>query len=275
MNTEKSWDSTPLKPWKDLADDPDYWFRGYFHTARIAWDGTYRRDFDELRRRDLALFALGDVRDRAILDVACGSGLYMVVLAKMGALVSGQDISEQATTEAQAALERHGLQGSLRVGTATRLLFEDASLDGVISGDFVEHISRDEKRTFFSEVYRVLRPGGTFVIKTPNLIYLRLTNLLKRMAALVRGRSPLGIHIEHTRNNPDNQHHGLTTYNELSRMLREQLFHSPQLTFQPLSKRPLPQYWQETLPTLPILWRLFNRDLIVSSRKSLLCGHFP
>jgi len=275
MKAPSSWDSTPLKSWEDLADDPDYWLRGYFHTTRIAWDGRYKRDFDELRRRDLALFALGDVRGRAILDVASGSGLYMVVLAKMGAVVSGQDISEEITTEARAALERHGLHGVLRVGTATRLLFEDASFDGVISGDFVEHISRDEKRTFFSEVYRVLRPGGIFVIKTPNLTYLRLSNLLKKLAALFRGRSPFGIRIEHTQNNPDNQHHGLTTYNELSRMLREQLFHSPQFTYQALSKRPLPQYWQETLPALPVLGKVFNRDVIVSCRKSLLCGYFP
>jgi 2-polyprenyl-3-methyl-5-hydroxy-6-metoxy-1,4-benzoquinol methylase len=135
-----SWDSTPLVTWDDLADDPDYWFRGYFHATRDPGNARYRRDFDELRRRDLALFALGDVAGKTILDVACGSGLYGVMLGKMGALVSGQDISEKAVMTARAASARHGLHGSFRVGTATRLLFEDASLDGVFSGDFVEHI---------------------------------------------------------------------------------------------------------------------------------------
>jgi SAM-dependent methyltransferase len=260
--------------WPDIANDPDYWCRGYFHASELD-PGLYKRDFDELRRRDLALFALGDVRGKTVLDVACGSGLYLVVLAKMGAFASGQDISEESVNNARLALARHSLDASLRVGTATRLLFDDASFDGAISGDFVEHISISEKRMFFAEIYRVLKPGGIFVIKTPNLTYLKLANFLRRIEALAKGRSPLRIHIEHTRNNPDNQHHGLATFRELEGMLREQLFHSPVFIHQPLSKRPLPSSWQEKLPTLPIVWSLFNRDVIVSTRKPLGCGYFP
>lgn len=119
-----------------------------------AGPGLYKRDFDELRRRDLALFALGDVRGKAVLDVACGSGLHLV-LAKMGAFASGQDISEESVNDARWR-SRGSLDASLRVGTATGLLFDDASFDGAISGDFVEHISISEKPTFFAEIYRVL-----------------------------------------------------------------------------------------------------------------------
>jgi SAM-dependent methyltransferase len=42
----------------------------------------------------------------------------------------------------------------------------DASYDTVISVEVLEHVEEDEK--FVKEVYRVLRPGGVFIMTTPN-----------------------------------------------------------------------------------------------------------
>lgn len=44
--------------------------------------------------------------------------------------------------------------------------FEDASFDYVISFQVIEHIKRD--REFVREVHRILRPGGKFIVSTPN-----------------------------------------------------------------------------------------------------------
>lgn len=41
-----------------------------------------------------------------------------------------------------------------------------SSVDYVISFQVIEHIDRD--REFVAEVYRVLKPGGTFIVTTPN-----------------------------------------------------------------------------------------------------------
>lgn len=46
------------------------------------------------------------------------------------------------------------------------LPFADASFDWVISFQVIEHIRRDE--AFVGEVHRVLRPGGRFIVTTPN-----------------------------------------------------------------------------------------------------------
>jgi len=251
----------------------DVWPRGYFHLTRDGWDGvTWVRDYDELRRRDLAVFSLGDVRGRTVLDVACGDGLYMIVLAKMGGLVSGQDISSRAIEEARRNLARHGLDGRLEVGDAVNLRFEENTFDAVLSADFVEHITEDEKAAFFAEAFRVLKPGGVFVIKTPNLSYLRLSVLLKRCKALLRGRSPFRVYIEHTRGNPDYQHHGLTASRALRRLLLAQLFHSPTFVRAPLSKHPLPLFLQEAVPQFSLV---FSQALIVSTRKPVFVGYFP
>ena len=269
------WDDLPRIHASQLADDPDYWIRGYFKESHRKDEVMYRRDFDELRRRDIALLALGDVAGRQVLDVACGSGLYTVLLAMMGARVSGQDISESSVAMAAGALRRHGLGAELRVGDAMALQFESGLFDGVISGDFVEHITAEQKARFFAEVYRVLRPGGTFVVKTPNRTYLRAVVWAKRAAAVARFRSPAAIHVEHTRGNPDFEHHGLASYSTLRRLLEGAMFHEPVFITQPLSKRPLGFAAQHHLPRLPLLWPFFNRDLVVRTRKPLGLGYFP
>ena len=269
-NPPAAWDSRPTA---QQAEIRDVRARGYFHDTSRSWDGTtWIRDYDELRRRDLALFALGDLQGRRVLDVACGDGTYMVVLARLGAQVSGQDIAPQAIARAQKNLADHGVEGRLEVGNAVALRFADDSFDAVFSADFLEHISEDEKRAFLAEVFRVLKPGGVFVAKTPNLSYLRLSVWVRRLKALGRARSPFRVHIEHTRNNPDSQHRGLTTYGRLRRLLHGTLFHSPMLVRPPLGKRPLPLFLQEALPGLSLA---FNKDLIVASRKPLFIGFYP
>ena len=48
------------------------WLKGYFSDSHYGWDGkTWNRNFTELRTRDLALNALGDVSLKKILDVGC------------------------------------------------------------------------------------------------------------------------------------------------------------------------------------------------------------
>ena len=46
------------------------------------------------------------------------------------------------------------------------LPFEDESFDYVVSFQVIEHIKCD--REFVREVYRVLKPGGEFIVSTPN-----------------------------------------------------------------------------------------------------------
>lgn len=46
--------------------------------------------------------------------------------------------------------------------------YADGSFDLVFAGESIEHVTRDEARTVFAEVWRVLRPGGWFCLDTPN-----------------------------------------------------------------------------------------------------------
>ncbi|HEX2851467.1 MAG TPA: methyltransferase domain-containing protein [Acidimicrobiales bacterium] len=53
-------------------------------------------------------------------------------------------------------------------------VFADATFDLVYSGQSIEHVTPDDAKRVAAEVLRVLRPGGTFALDTPNAVVTRL-----------------------------------------------------------------------------------------------------
>jgi MPBQ/MSBQ methyltransferase len=96
-----------------------------------------------------------------ILDVGCGLGGPARLLARRyRATVTGIDASPAFVDAARMLTERVGLAGavSIRQGDALDLPFGDGSFDVV----WTQHVCMniEDKRTFYRELRRVLRPGG-------------------------------------------------------------------------------------------------------------------
>jgi dolichol-phosphate mannosyltransferase len=91
-----------------------------------------------------------------ILDVGCGSSLIIQSLNN----AVGMDMSQSKMR----FLRRYGMP--LVRGSAFDLPFRDDSFDCVISSEVIEHIVFDDR--LFTEMRRVLRPGGMLVIGTPD-----------------------------------------------------------------------------------------------------------
>jgi SAM-dependent methyltransferase len=107
-------------------------------------------------------FALQFVRGRRVLDIACGEGYGSAALLRGGAKsVIGVDISLEACDH---AARRYGIE--TKPGDATAIPLPDNSVDLVVSFETIEHVPKPE--LFLDECRRVLRPGGTIVISTPN-----------------------------------------------------------------------------------------------------------
>lgn len=117
----------------------------------IFWEHIYRYRF-----------AMQFVPGKNVLDIASGEGYGTAALKQGGALsVIGVDISEEACAYAR---QKYGVD--VRQGSAESIPLTDNSIDVIVSFETIEHVTSPSK--FLDECARVLRPGGTLIISTPN-----------------------------------------------------------------------------------------------------------
>ena len=112
-------------------------------------------------------FSLGRLnRGEDVLDLGCGAGTDTLVAAQMVApdgRVTGIDMTPEMLAKARAAAAAMGLDNVDFVeGEAESLPFEDAAFDVVVSNGVIDLVP--DKDAVFSELFRVLRPGGRMQI---------------------------------------------------------------------------------------------------------------
>ena len=102
-------------------------------------------------------------RGRDVLDVASGEGYGTALLAQTALSVIGVEVSAEAVAHAAEAYRQPNLR--FLEGDARHLPLDDASVDTVVSFETIEHLYEHDQ--FLAEVRRVLRPGGRFIISSP------------------------------------------------------------------------------------------------------------
>ena len=112
-------------------------------------------------------FALQFVKNKKVLDIACGSGYGSQMIIENGAKhVTGVDISEEAILYCKNEYQHKNLE--FKVGNVAKIPLEDDSVDVIISFETLEHVNEDVQREFLLEINRVLKRDGFLVISTPN-----------------------------------------------------------------------------------------------------------
>ncbi len=107
-------------------------------------------------------FASAYVRDKRVLDIACGEGYGTDALREAGARsVVGIDLS---CTTCAGARRKYGQL--FCAGDAQAIPLADRSVDVVVSFETIEHIERPA--LFLDECVRVLAPRGVLILSTPN-----------------------------------------------------------------------------------------------------------
>ena len=101
---------------------------------------------------------------RDVLDIASGEGYGAALLAGVATSVIGVDVDHASVAHARANYLFANLQ--FLQGDALAVPLLDACVDVVVSFETIEHVP-DQAR-FIGEVKRVLRPGGIFVVSTPD-----------------------------------------------------------------------------------------------------------
>ncbi len=118
-------------------------------------------ELEHLHRYALAIALAGS---KTVLDIACGEGYGSDMLAEAASRVIGVDLSEQVVKHAQETYQRHNLE--FRVGSCAAIPLEDRAVDLVVSFETIEHHTQHQE--MFSEISRVLKPGGVLMISSPN-----------------------------------------------------------------------------------------------------------
>lgn len=124
---------------------------------------------------------LGNMEGRNVLDIACGTGLWLKEMARRGASPSGLDISSKAVEECRLRLPN----GDIREGVAETLPFPDHAFDLVTCLGSLEHFL-DQPRAL-REMRRVAKPGAQILILVPN------AGFLTRRLGLYRGTGQTAI----------------------------------------------------------------------------------
>ncbi len=100
-----------------------------------------------------------------VLEIGCGSGLFTEHFAQTGATILAIDISSNLLTSARS----RGLPEN-RI-TFSEKSFDDIHKDGrydaVIGSSVLHHL---EIETAFSQIYRLLKPGGRMSFAEPNML---------------------------------------------------------------------------------------------------------
>lgn len=119
---------------------------------------------DALEGLDYAFHLVGDVREKTVLDLGCGSGENVIPLAKRGAKVTGIDLSPDLIKLARLRAEKYGVDADLRVASAYETGLPSRSVDVVFCIAVLHHLDIQRAK---NEVRRVLKPGGLFIVSEP------------------------------------------------------------------------------------------------------------
>ena len=122
----------------------------------------YQESLHTARYRYAQEFVVG----KAVLDIACGTGYGCAILRSAGAAsVRGIDISGEAIEFASHNYADPGIV--FEVGNAEALSqLQNESFDIVTSFETIEHLPNVDP--YLAEIWRVLRPGGMYLVSTPD-----------------------------------------------------------------------------------------------------------
>jgi methionine biosynthesis protein MetW len=130
-----------------LSAHRDYYNAGGYDDDRLAWT--------------IATF-LSDIKPEKVLEVGCGNGAMLNLLAQKGIDAVGVDASSSGI----ALCQNRGLRAQCLDISTEGLPFADNFFDVVISLETFEHLMNPHYALM--EVRRVLRLGGRFICSVPN-----------------------------------------------------------------------------------------------------------
>jgi SAM-dependent methyltransferase len=125
---------------------------------------------------------LGDLRGKRVLDVGCGEGTNAVILAKLGAIVTGIDISQGAIDAATQRAKLNGVESRVRFECSPLELanFQDGEFD-IVWGEAILHHLLADLESSLAHLASWTSPDGMMLFAEPVV----LSHALRRIRMMV------------------------------------------------------------------------------------------
>jgi ubiquinone/menaquinone biosynthesis C-methylase UbiE len=176
----------------------------YFDSAAAGYDARYQENSPgglAFRIRKQHVLELFDKAGGTVLDVGCGTGVIVDELLELGCHYTGVDPAAGMIDNAK-KLHAGKDKAEFAVGSAEVIEYPDESFDAVICMGVIERVGDYEKA--LGEMVRVLKPGGTLMVTTPNVfspylfwrdrIFYPLARAVKALLLMLQGKPrPLTI----------------------------------------------------------------------------------
>ncbi len=134
--------------------------RGSSKLPRVPGDRSYSQVHRHFISDDLPPLLEQEVRGGEIADIGCGDGRILFALEQRGLLERGYAIDNSYDRATRAAALSQRIEPRVADAVATGL--PDASVDGVIASQLIEHLPDDYPLA--AEIARILRPGGWYYV---------------------------------------------------------------------------------------------------------------
>ncbi len=123
---------------------------------------TNKQFYNEYLEMPATLSLLKHLKNKNLLDLGCGPGIYAKILQRRGAHVFGIDISDKMIEIAK----RNNRNIDFRVGSGYDLPYDSSFFDVAVAALSLEHFADLDR--VLKEVNRVMKRGGTFVFSIGN-----------------------------------------------------------------------------------------------------------
>ncbi|MBB5414124.1 class I SAM-dependent methyltransferase [Paraburkholderia atlantica] len=120
----------------------------------------------------LSQLDVGDLSDKVVVDFGTGSWGFACVFEKLHhcKMAIGIDISAHAVALSEEKSRNgnfaYGDRFKYLVSDGIKIPLEDNTADVFFTGECIEHVENTD--AFLDEIHRVLKPGGTLILTTPN-----------------------------------------------------------------------------------------------------------
>ena len=121
----------------------------------------------------------GDSRFDTGLDIGCSKGRTAITFSNNVDVYHCVEIKERYLDIFKKRPEYNENKYRLKLYDGKKLPYDDSFFDFISMITVYEHIPADDSGDFLKEVFRVLKPGGTFLIQNDAWFYGRIEGMLK------------------------------------------------------------------------------------------------